>query len=394
MRRVSLLAVAICGVGVAQAVPLQAQTSNASVARPQISHPPLTASRSANATLTPYERLVHSLHPVRLHTAAEAQAAMNGQLKTSLVELKGQVAGMMKRGQQQTIVLRVENANILLAEGTDFEGQSALHTGAVVRLIAHLNPNADAKEELLSIFAATAVPEPIDGDLPEVQVVTLPPRPQPLGSQPTTLEDAGNGLITPQGGADMILPQSQPSQPLTAPRGSSRGATSGYNYDGGDNFEAQKPSYAALVRRYNKKLNEAQVDEIATALLTAGYENNIDPRFLAAIIAVESDFDIYCISNSGAMGLGQLMPFNVKEAGITNPWSPSQNVLGTARLLRGHLNDYRNRPNGTLLAVAAYNAGPGAVRRAGYQVPPGQQVQHYVWKVYYRYKEFAPDMFR
>ncbi len=97
------------------------------------------------------------------------------------------------------------------------------------------------------------------------------------------------------------------------------------------------------------------------------------------------------------MGLGQLMPFNIPEAGLRNKsdaWNPTLNVLGTARLLRGHLNDYKDRADGPLLAVAAYNAGPGAVRRAGYRVPPGAQVQRYVWKVYYRYKAFAPDMFK
>jgi soluble lytic murein transglycosylase-like protein len=93
------------------------------------------------------------------------------------------------------------------------------------------------------------------------------------------------------------------------------------------------------------------------------------------------------------MGLGQLMPFNLKEAGVTDPWNPTQNIFGTAKLLRGHLDDYKNRSNGTLLAVAAYNAGPGAVRRAGFQVPDGAQVRRYVWKVYYRYKALAPDMF-
>ena len=151
------------------------------------------------------------------------------------------------------------------------------------------------------------------------------------------------------------------------------------------------------MRRFNKKLSDAQTEEIARALLGAGYANNMDPRFLAAIIAVESDFDIYCLSSSGAMGLGQLMPFNIPEAGLktkADAWNPTKNVYGTARLLRGHLNDYLDRPNGTLLAVAAYNAGPGAVRRAGYKVPSGAQVQRYVWKVYYRYKDFAPEMFK
>lgn len=54
--------------------------------------------------------------------------------------------------------------------------------------------------------------------------------------------------------------------------------------------------------------------------------------------------------------------------------------MGTAKLLRGRLNDYKGRPDATLLAVAAYNAGPGAVRRAGYKVPSGKRVQRYVGK--------------
>ena len=133
----------------------------------------------------------------------------------------------------------------------------------------------------------------------------------------------------------------------------------------------------------------------ASALISAGYQFKIDPRFLAAIIAVESDFDIYCRSSSGAMGLGQLMPFNVTDLRLSDPWNPTQNIFGTAKLLRGHLDDFsRFGVRGPLLAVAAYNAGPNAVKRAGNNVPNGSQVQRYVWKVYYRYKEFAPDMFR
>ena len=145
--------------------------------------------------------------------------------------------------------------------------------------------------------------------------------------------------------------------------------------------------------RHNRKLKPEVAEEIAEALLRAGYKYNMDPRFLAAIIAVESNFDVHCVSSSGAMGLGQLMPFNLPEAGVKNPWNPTENIFGAAKLLRGHLNDYKNRSNGTLLAVAAYNAGPGAVRRAGYKVPNGAQVQRYVRKVYHRYKGFAPDMF-
>lgn len=165
-----------------------------------------------------------------------------------------------------------------------------------------------------------------------------------------------------------------------------------------ERIESQLPAYRNLVRRFNKKLSEALVEEIARGLLTAAYSQNMDPRFLAAIVAVESDFNPRCLSSSGAMGLGQVMPFNFPEVGMdkADGWNPTKNLLATAMLLRGHLDDFKSHPNGTLLAVAAYNAGPNAVKRAGYKVPSGKnsaQVQRYVWKVYYRYKEFAPELF-
>lgn len=163
-----------------------------------------------------------------------------------------------------------------------------------------------------------------------------------------------------------------------------------------ERIESQVPAYENLVRRFNKKLSPELVEEIARGLLNAAYSQNMDPRFLAAIVAVESDFDPRCLSSSGAMGLGQVMPFNMPEVGMqkADAWNPTKNLLATAMLLRGHLDDFKSRPNGTLLAVAAYNAGPNAVKRAGYKVPRGPQVQRYVWKVYYRYKEFAPELFK
>jgi len=183
-----------------------------------------------------------------------------------------------------------------------------------------------------------------------------------------------------------------PNAPLQTP--SQRGSRFNNTGSTAIAIDASKPAYKALVRRFNGRLREDQVDEIATALLNAGYSHNMDPRFLAAMIAVESSFNPLSVSRSGASGLGQLMPFNWKPNGITDPYNPTQSIMGMARMLRGHLDEYRSRPNSTLLAVAAYNAGPGAVRRAGYQVPPTSQVQRYVWKVYYKYKDIAPDMFR
>ncbi len=335
----------------------------------------------AQASPTPsdppsYEQLHTAKRAVRLQSLAELKAQAPG-LAGRVVELKGEVVGVLSRAEGRTVLLKIDEAVGTFTAAPELGSNPALRPGIMARLLLSIGEDADA-----TIIAATAKPEPAQPEVttpfqssvdPNDIIVVPPTRDIPLPQAPRA--------ATPRPSAQRPLQSTAPAPRRSAPVGVL-------------DIESQKPAYKSLILAHNRKLSPEQVHEIATALLDAAYSNNMDPRFLAAIIAVESDFDIYCRSASGAMGLGQLMPFNLKEAGITDPWNPTQNIHGTARLLRRHLNDYRHLPNGTLLAVAAYNAGPGAVRRAGYQVPAGAQVQRYVWKVYYRYKAFAPDMFK
>ena len=99
--------------------------------------------------------------------------------------------------------------------------------------------------------------------------------------------------------------------------------------------------------------------------------------FLRAVTRVESDFYPNVVSNTGAMGLMQLMPRTAASMGVRNPFDPRQNILGGARYLR----ILANQLGGDLvLTIAAYNAGAGAVRRHG-GVPPYASTQTYVRKV-------------
>ena len=156
--------------------------------------------------------------------------------------------------------------------------------------------------------------------------------------------------------------------------------------------DAHRANYRAFIRRTNPKISEALAHEIAGAILNAAQTHNLDPRFLCAVVQVESTFDPTCLSSSGAMGLGQLMPFNLKPLGVKNAWDPTDNLLGSAKLLRRNLDTYSKQKDGTLLAVAAYHAGVGAVNRAGLKVPKAT-TQRYVWKVYYAYRALAPELF-
>jgi len=104
---------------------------------------------------------------------------------------------------------------------------------------------------------------------------------------------------------------------------------------------------------------------------------NLPEELLHAVMAVESGFNPRAVSHKGAAGLMQLMPGTAKEMYVSDVWSPSQNIEGGARYLRILANQYEGDLAKTL---AAYNAGPEAVRRAG-GIPSIQETREYVRKV-------------
>lgn len=115
----------------------------------------------------------------------------------------------------------------------------------------------------------------------------------------------------------------------------------------------------------------------AEAIQTAAERYGVDRRLVEAVIAVESAGNPGAVSRKGAQGLMQLMPQRSAELGVRNPFDPNQNLDGGVR----HLRDLLQRFSGDVtLALAAYNAGEGAVR-AYRGVPPFPETQDYVRRV-------------
>ncbi|GAA1907735.1 transglycosylase SLT domain-containing protein [Lapillicoccus jejuensis] len=109
----------------------------------------------------------------------------------------------------------------------------------------------------------------------------------------------------------------------------------------------------------------------------AGRTYGVSPALLEAVAKQESGFDPSAVSPVGARGLMQLMPTTARGLGVSDPMDPAQAVDGAARMLRGLLDRFGGR---TDLALAAYNAGPGAVARYG-GVPPYAETQQYVHRI-------------
>lgn len=147
-----------------------------------------------------------------------------------------------------------------------------------------------------------------------------------------------------------------------------------------ENIKPEKKEAVNLKSKIDLKAQSTNVDEIIEVF---SEKYGVDEDFIKAIIKQESGFNPKATSKKGAMGLMQLMPKTAKALGVVDAYNPSQNIEGGVKHLKGLLDSYNGDKE---LALAAYNAGSGAVRKYG-GIPPYKETQNYVKSIMSSYNK-------
>jgi len=290
------------------------------------------------------------------------------------LDVAATVSGLVSAGDDRTALLTVGGDTVVVPVPPALRGASWLDSGARVRVLLRAVPDDGALPQGLRLLAAA-----LEGD-----VAAQEARLQEARQDAHLRQDAQAARSRSAGRASRLL-SARPDVYAGHPAGALTARAL-----------AVFGPYRALVRRWNRRLSDDEVDRITTSILYFSDQNDLDPRLVVATIIAESDFDVHSTSRAGAMGLAQIMPDEARSLGVTDAYDPVQNIGAAVHLLRRNLDKYGGAPAGAgviplnqiALTMAAYNAGPGAVRKY-HGVPPYRETRRYVARIQALYRQMC-----
>lgn len=262
---------------------------------------------------------------------------------TTIGQIQPQTA---KRGQYATVTQAAPGANPIASQ---------VHNPAASQLA----------QQLTNQINTPAVPKPVTGAVPAAPV-----------THSTSGPVKGNMVITQSGPAPIMQNRTQTSNVPVGPQaeGATPASVKIFNATQAAAAASNDPEYKAALNPYDTVTNVPY----AEMFNKAGRMYGISPRMLAAIAKTESNFRPHLTSHAGAVGVMQLMPVTAREVGVPveKRTDPAINIDGASHYIAKY---FAKQPN-VSVGLAAYNAGPGAVKRAG-GVPNYTETKNYVRKV-------------
>lgn len=282
------------------------------------------------------------------------------------IEIAGRVKGTFRVGDAFSILVERSDEQSVMVE-TDHVPEWLTSNDIQARLLVR----ARRDDEYASLHATLIAVAP-EGPIANYDAAHSPSPAAATSPKGSGVPDSG-GLYGPIGRGPRSHPPKKHTQNWNLP------------------MSKATPYYASFIKKVNPQLSNTQAYRIAEAIVGFSLHYGVDARLTTAIVMVESGFDPNNTSSTGAMGLGQLMPDTAKWMGVSNAYDTNDNLNGAVKLLRYHLTTYKSQTGDSLkslvLALAAYNAGEGAVRRAG--GVPYASTERYVERVISLYKQFC-----
>jgi len=256
------------------------------------------------------------------------------------IELTGKINGTVKSGGNLSFLFVTDDESFVVK--THEEPSASISNGSILRILVKVGPDSITSLSDLNLKAVAY------DSVVSTRERQLAEKSKPKSAAPYRGSDPAIFLSANQG------------------RGANLSSRARQIYD----------PYRSAIAGLNPRLTAAEVDSITSSILGYSEKYGVDPRLIIAVILTESRFNPNATSRRGAMGLAQLMPGTARGMGVDNAYNPEQNISASVRLMRGNLDKFGD----LALALSAYNAGAGAVKRHG-GIPPYRETRNYIAKV-------------
>jgi hypothetical protein len=305
------------------------------------------------------------------------------------IEVGGQFLGRMTVNaglDDAWTLLRIALANGQTLSVISSTAANGICEGDQLRLIIEGEDPAGSDRSAEPRFRLRAICLESDFPRPKAALQKAPPTPKPLLAPPASTPapvplDVPPSLAATATTVPVLAPYS-----VAIPAKPRAGKDGAWDPVGNMGFpvvqQAQLDAWKPWTRKLNPRLTDAQADWIVRWVIYYSAANGVDHRLMFAMIKCESDFNPFCVSRAGATGLTQLMPCNVTDFRVSNPWNVQEQIRAGVEHFKEMLDMWRGRSNWDqfALAAASYNAGPNRVKRAG-GIPNITETKNYVRKL-------------